>query len=45
VPLEQHTPQRQQGILAGRIPPLPSPMVLLEPLPEEELAALEKPLR
>ncbi|MFM7548271.1 MAG: type II toxin-antitoxin system Phd/YefM family antitoxin [Cyanobacteriota bacterium] len=43
VPLEQPTPRRQPGVLAGRIP-LPPPEVLLEPLPEEELAALEQPL-
>ena len=31
------------GVLAGRLT-LPPPEVLLEPLPEEELAALEHPL-
>ncbi|MCS5698560.1 type II toxin-antitoxin system prevent-host-death family antitoxin [Cyanobium sp. FGCU-52] len=43
MPLEQPMPQRQPGVLAGRIP-LPPPKALLEPLPEEELAALEQPL-
>ncbi|WP_411877233.1 type II toxin-antitoxin system Phd/YefM family antitoxin [Vulcanococcus limneticus] len=43
VPLEQPTPQRQPGVLAGRLT-LPPPEVLLEPLPDEELAALEQPL-
>ena len=43
VPLEPPTPQRQPGVLAGSfaLPPLE---VLLEPLPEEELAALDQPL-
>ena len=43
VPLESPIPQRQPGVLAGRLT-LPPPEVLLEPLPEEELAALEHPL-
>jgi len=40
VPLEPSTPMRQPGVLAGLLK-LPPPGVLLEPLPEEELAALE----
>jgi len=43
MPLESPEPQRQPGILAGRLT-LPSPESLLEPLPEEELAALDLPL-
>ncbi len=43
VPLEQPTPKRNPGVLRGIIT-LPPPEVLLEPLPEEELAALEGPL-
>ncbi|MBM5819008.1 MAG: type II toxin-antitoxin system Phd/YefM family antitoxin [Cyanobacteria bacterium K_DeepCast_150m_m2_101] len=43
VPLEQPTPRRLPGVLAGRIR-LPPPAVLLEPLPEEELAGLEQAL-
>jgi prevent-host-death family protein len=43
VPLEQPRPRRQAGVLAGSIT-LPAPELLLEPLPEEELAALEQPL-
>jgi prevent-host-death family protein len=43
MPLEQPTPRRQPGVLAGRLT-LPPPEVLLEALPEEELAALEQPL-
>jgi prevent-host-death family protein len=43
VPLEQPTPRRQPGVLSGVVT-LPPPAVLLEPLPEEELAAMEDPL-
>ncbi|MFL0770395.1 MAG: type II toxin-antitoxin system Phd/YefM family antitoxin [Prochlorococcus sp.] len=43
VPLEQPIPLRQPGVLAGRIT-LPPMEALLEPLPEEELAALEQHL-
>ena len=43
VPLEQPTPRRSPGVLSGMIT-LPPPEVLLKPLPEEELSALEKPL-
>lgn len=43
VPLEQPAPRRLPGVLAGRIT-LPPAEVLLEPLPEEELAGLEQPL-
>ena len=43
VPLEPGTPRRQPGVLAGRIS-LPPVEVLLEPLPEDELACLEQPL-
>ena len=43
VPLESPTPRRQPGVLAGRIS-LPPVEVLLEPLPEDELAGLEQPL-
>ena len=43
VPLEQQAARRRPGVLAGRIT-LPPPAVLLEPLPEEELAGLEQPL-
>jgi prevent-host-death family protein len=43
VPLEPAAPRRQPGVLAGRIT-LPPPEVLLEPLPAEELDALELPL-
>lgn len=43
VPLEQPRPRRQAGVLAGSIT-LPAPELLLEPLPEEELAAFEQPL-
>lgn len=43
VPLESPTPRRQPGVLAGRIS-LPPVEVLLEPLPEDELASLEQPL-
>ena len=43
MPLEAPVAVRQSGVLAGvlRVPP---PEVLLEPLPEEDLAALERPL-
>jgi prevent-host-death family protein len=43
VPLEQPVPQRRAGVLAGRLT-LPPLEVLLEPLPEEDLAAIEQPL-
>lgn len=43
VPLEPPNPRRQPGVLAGRIS-LPPVEVLLEPLPEDELAGLEQPL-
>ena len=43
VPLEQPRPHRQAGVLAGSIT-LPEPELLLEPLPEEELAGFEQPL-
>jgi hypothetical protein len=43
VPLEQPVPQRRAGVLAGRLT-LPPLEVLLEPLPEQELAAIEQPL-
>jgi len=43
VPLEPGTPRRKPGVLAGRIS-LPPVEVLLEPLPEDELACLEQPL-
>ena len=43
VPLESPTPRRQPGVLVGRIS-LPPVEVLLEPLPEDELAGLEQPL-
>ena len=43
VPLEPPTARRVPGVLAGQLK-LPSPELLLEPLPEEELAALEQPL-
>lgn len=43
VPLEPPRARRVPGVLAGRLnlPPLEQ---LLEPLPEEELAAMEQPL-
>ena len=43
VPLEPPRARRVPGVLTGRlhVPPLE---VLLEPLPEEELAAMEQPL-
>jgi prevent-host-death family protein len=43
MPLESPPPQRQPGVLAGRLT-LPPPDSLLEPLPPEELEALELPL-
>ena len=43
VPLEQPTSRRTPGVLAGRFT-LPSPSVLLEALPEKELAGFEEPL-
>ena len=43
VPLEPSAALRQPGVLASVIA-LPSPEVLLEPLPEAELAAMESPL-
>lgn len=43
MPLEQLTPQRVPGVLAGRLV-LPPPEALLEPLADEELAAMERPL-
>jgi prevent-host-death family protein len=43
VPLEPPTARRVPGVLAGQLK-LPPPELLLEPLPEEELAALEQPL-
>ena len=43
VPLEQPRQRRQAGVLAGRIT-LPPPELLLEPLPDAELNALERPL-
>lgn len=43
VPLEPPLPRRVPGVLADRLT-LPPLDVLLEPLPEEELAALEQPL-
>ncbi len=43
MPLEPPISRRQPGVLAGRIK-LPAVEVLLEPLPEEELAGLEQPL-
>jgi prevent-host-death family protein len=43
MPLESPAPQRQPGVLAGRLT-LPPPQTLLEPLPQAELDALELPL-
>ena len=43
MPLEPPISRRQPGVMAGRIK-LPAVEVLLEPLPEEELAGLEQPL-
>jgi prevent-host-death family protein len=43
VPLDQPAPRRQPGVLAGVLS-LPSAEVLLEPLPESELEAIERGL-
>ena len=43
VPLDKPTPRRQPGVLASVLS-LPSAEVLLEPLPEAELEALERDL-
>ncbi len=43
VPLEQRASRRTPGVLAGRFT-LPSPEVLLEALPEEELVGFDQPL-
>lgn len=43
VPLEAAVAVRQPGVLAGVLR-LPPPEVLLEPLPEVELAELDRPL-
>jgi len=43
VPLDPPSSRRQPGVLSGVIT-LPQPEVLLEPLPEQELSALEDPL-
>ena len=43
MPLESRPPQRRPGVLTGRLA-LPAPESLLEPLPDEELEALELPL-
>jgi prevent-host-death family protein len=43
VPLEPPSPRRSPGVLAGRLK-LPPLELLLEPLPEEELEAMEQPL-
>jgi len=43
VPLEPPSARRVPGVLAGQLK-LPPLALLLEPLPEEELAALEQPL-
>jgi antitoxin (DNA-binding transcriptional repressor) of toxin-antitoxin stability system len=43
LPLEPPTARRVPGVLAGRLK-LPPPEQLLEPLSEEELAAIEQPL-
>ena len=40
VPLDAPAPLRQPGVFAGVLK-LPSPAVLLEPLPEAELTAME----
>lgn len=40
MPLEQPQPRRVPGVLTGRLH-LPPPEVLLEPLPSEDLDALE----
>ena len=43
VPLDKPAPRRQPGVLASVLS-LPSAEVLLEPLPEAELEALERDL-
>jgi prevent-host-death family protein len=43
MPLEPPPARRVPGVLTGRLN-LPPLEVLLEPLPEEELAAIEQPL-
>lgn len=43
VPLATPTPLRQPGVLAGVLQ-LPAPEMLLEPLPDAELAAFDNPL-
>ena len=43
VPLEPPSARRVPGVLAGRLK-LPPLEVLLEPLPAEDLAAMEQPL-
>lgn len=43
MPLEQPPPRRTPGVLAGRVT-LPPPETLLEPLPDDELEALERSL-
>ena len=43
VPLEAAAAVRKPGVLTGVLR-LPPPEVLLEPLPEEELAELDRPL-
>ena len=43
MPLESDRPQRRPGVLAGRLT-LPAAETLLEPLPEEELQAIENAL-
>lgn len=43
MPLEQPSPRRVPGVLAGKVT-LPPPETLLEPLPEDELEALERAL-
>ena len=43
VPLATPTPLRQPGVLTGVLE-LPAPEMLLEPLPDAELAAFDNPL-
>lgn len=43
MPLEQTAPRRVPGMLTGKVS-LPPPETLLEPLPEDELEALERSL-
>lgn len=43
MPLEQPSPRRTPGVLTGRVT-LPPPETLLEPLPDDELEALERSL-